>query len=83
MQIRYFAWVRQRTGISTEELTPPEGVRTIADMIAWLKTRGPEFEAAFENERIIRAALDQTHVAHDADITGAREVAFFPPVTGG
>ena len=83
MQVHYFAWVRQRTGISSEEVSLPDGVRTIADMIVWLKARGPEFEAAFENASIIRAAVDQTHAPHDADITAAREVAFFPPVTGG
>ncbi|HHK73669.1 MAG TPA: molybdopterin converting factor subunit 1 [Rhizobiales bacterium] len=83
MQLRYFAWVRQRIGISSEEVTPPDTVRTIADMIGWLKTRGPEFEAAFENEAVIRAAIDQSHAAHDAPVSGAREIAFFPPVTGG
>ncbi len=83
MQVRYFAWVRQRIGKSSEDVTPPETVKTIADMIAWLKSRGPEFEAAFENESIIRAAIDQSHAAHDAPISGAREIAFFPPVTGG
>ncbi len=83
MQVRYFAWVRQRIGKSSEDLTPPETVKTIADMITWLKSRGPEFEAAFENESVIRAAIDQSHAAHDAPISGAREIAFFPPVTGG
>ena len=83
MQVHYFAWVRQRTGISSEKITLPGSVRTITDMIVWLKARGPEFEAAFENADIIRAAVDQTHATHDADITKAREVAFFPPVTGG
>lgn len=83
MQVNYFAWVRQRTGISSEEVSLPDSVHTVADMITWLKRRGPEFEAAFENASIIRAAVDQTHAAHDTDITKAREVAFFPPVTGG
>lgn len=83
MQIRYFAWVRQRTGISSEEIELPDTVRTVSEMIGWLKQRGPEFAAAFENGEIIRAAVDQTHAAHDTDITEAREVAFFPPVTGG
>ena len=83
MQLRYFAWVRQRIGKSTEDITPPDWVETIADMITWLKSRGPEFEAAFENETVIRAAIDQAHAAHDAPISGAREIAFFPPVTGG
>jgi molybdopterin synthase sulfur carrier subunit len=52
-------------------------------MIAWLKTRGEEYAHAFENGRAIRAAIDHTHVKHDAPISGAREIAFFPPMTGG
>ncbi|MFO7476995.1 MAG: MoaD/ThiS family protein, partial [Methyloceanibacter sp.] len=51
--------------------------------IAWLKSRGPEFEHAFARSEVIRAAIDQSHVRHDASIAGAREIAFFPPVTGG
>ena len=83
MKVRYFAWVRQKTGISEEELEPPAGVATVRDMIGWLKSRGPEYEFAFENEGVIRVAIDQTHAAHDASISGANEIAFFPPVTGG
>ncbi len=83
MQIRYFAWVRQRTGISAEEVSPPDHVKTVSDMIAWLKSRGPEFESAFADEAIIRAAIDQRHAPHDVPLSGAREIAFFPPVTGG
>jgi molybdopterin synthase sulfur carrier subunit len=61
----------------------PEYVATVAELIAWLKSRGPEFANAFEREQVIRAAIDQSHVRHDARIGGAREIAFFPPVTGG
>ena len=52
-------------------------------VIAWLKSHGPEFANAFEREQVIRAAIDQSHVRHDARIGHAREIAFFPPVTGG
>jgi molybdopterin synthase sulfur carrier subunit len=52
-------------------------------LIAWLKSRGPEFAHAFERQEVIRAAIDRSHVRHDAPIAGAREIAFFPPVTGG
>lgn len=83
MRLLYFAWVREKTGTGQEEVDLPEEVVTVADLIAWLKTRGPEFGAAFENPSLIRAAIDQTHVNHDASITQADEVAFFPPVTGG
>jgi molybdopterin synthase sulfur carrier subunit len=83
MKALYFAWVRERIGKADEELALPPEVTTIGDMIAWLKTRGEEYAHAFENGRSIRAAIDRTHVKHDAPISGAREVAFVPPMTGG
>ena len=82
-RLLYFAWVKEKTGIASEDVTLPETVSTVAELIAWLKTRGPEFEHAFERNEAIRAAIDQTHVRQDAKIVGAREIAFFPPVTGG
>lgn len=83
VKLLYFAWVREKAGRSEEDVELPPDVQTISDVIAWLKTRGAEFENAFERGDIIRAAIDQTHVKHDAPIDGAREIAFFPPVTGG
>ena len=83
MKALYFAWVRERIGKAVEELAPPPEVTTIGEMIAWMKTRGEEYAYAFENGRSIRAAIDRTHVKHEAAIAGAREVAFFPPMTGG
>ena len=79
----YFAWVKEKTGIASEEVALPESVGTVADVIAWLKTRGPEFENAFAQSETIRAAVDQTHARADASVAGAKEIAFFPPVTGG
>lgn len=83
MKIRYFAWVRERTGRAEEEIALPETVNTVADLIAFLVQRGPEYEAAFEHARFIRAAIDQQHVKHDTKLAGASEIAFFPPMTGG
>lgn len=83
MKILYFAWVRQKTGIAEEDVQPPPEVVTVADLMEWLRDRGPEFAHAFEDLRVIRAAVDQVHAQPDATIAGAREVAFFPPVTGG
>ena len=83
MRVLYFAWVKEKAGIACEEIEPPRGVATVAELIAWLKSRGPEFANAFERVEVIRAAIDRTHVRHDAPIAGAREIAFFPPVTGG
>ena len=79
----YFARVRERVGKTEEVLTPPPAVATVGDLIAWLKARGEGYEAAFAEGAAIRAAIDRTHVKHDAAIAGAREIAFFPPMTGG
>ena len=79
----YFAWVRERIGKSEEVLDPPAGIGTVAELVAWLKTRGNGYEAAFAQEATIRAAIDRTHVRPEASIAGVREIAFFPPMTGG
>ena len=83
MKIRYFAWVRERVGRGEEDIAFPEHVTTVADVVAFLKTQGPEYETAFENEKIVRAALDRVHVKPDTALADAREIAFFPPMTGG
>ncbi len=83
MKLVYFAWVRERVGKPEELVTPPASVVSVADLIDWLKTRGEEYEHAFENGPLIRAAIDKKHVKHDSPIAGATEVAFFPPMTGG
>lgn len=83
MKILYFAWVRERVGLGEEDVAVPEHVGTVAALIEWLNARGENYQAAFEDLRVIRAAVDQNHVQLDAPLNGAREVAFFPPVTGG
>ena len=81
--LRYFAWVREKAGLSEERVTLPENIKTAADLVAWMQTRGDTFEAAFANPDAIRLAFDHVHVKRDAPIGAAREIAFFPPVTGG
>ncbi len=83
MRLLYFAWVKEKTGVAAEDVAVPDSVGTVAELIAWLKTRGPEFANAFNQAEVIRTAIDQAHVQHDARIGEAREIAFFPPVTGG
>ncbi|MBR1144690.1 molybdopterin converting factor subunit 1 [Bradyrhizobium sp. AUGA SZCCT0431] len=83
MKVKYFAWVRERIGISEEMVEPPAAVRTVDDLIGWLSQRGESYAYAFEKPKVIRAAIDHTHVKPDAMIAGAREIAFFPPMTGG
>ena len=83
VKLVYFAWVRERVGRTDEEVEVPAGLATVADLVRWLKERGEEYAYAFENADVVRAAIDHTHVKPDAAIAGAREIAFFPPMTGG
>ena len=83
MRVKYFAWVRERIGKAEETIEPPASIRTVADLIGWLTERGETYAHAFEKPRVIRAAIDHSHVKPEAAIAGAREIAFFPPMTGG
>ena len=83
LKIVYFAWVRERVGKPEETLDLPDGVTTVIDLVRFLKTRGEEYEHAFENEAVVRAAIDHVHAKPEAALGDAREVAFFPPMTGG
>jgi molybdopterin synthase sulfur carrier subunit len=83
VKIRYFAWVREKTGKAEEVLDLPGNVGTVAELVGWLKGLGPEYAEAFARADVIRAAIDQAHVKPTASLAGAREIAFFPPVTGG
>jgi molybdopterin synthase sulfur carrier subunit len=83
MKAVYFAWVRERVGKAQEELNPPPTVTTIKDLMTWLSRQGEGYAYAFEKPSTVRAALDRVHARHDAAIAGAKEIAFFPPMTGG
>jgi molybdopterin synthase sulfur carrier subunit len=83
VKVRYFAWVRERVGKPEEDIDPPANVATIGELMRWLAGRGEEYAHAFENPNVIRAAIDRTHVRPEMAIAGAREIAFFPPMTGG
>jgi molybdopterin synthase sulfur carrier subunit len=83
MKLRYFAWVRERVGRDEEEIDLPDTIADVAGLMAWLAARDEGYAAAFAEPEVIRAALDQTHVDHDASLADAGEVAFFPPMTGG
>ncbi len=83
MKLKYFAWVRERIGMEEETVEPPPDVRTVDDLIGWLTARGETYAYAFEKPKVIRAAIDHAHVKSDTVISGAREIAFFPPMTGG
>ena len=83
MKLRYFAWVRERLGKADEEIELPPGISTVGDLMTWLAKRGEEYAHAFDNPKVIRAAIDRNHVRPETAIAGAKEIAFFPPMTGG
>ncbi len=83
MKILYFARFRQLIGRSAEDLTLPDDVKTVGDLLAHLVLTDNGCAAAFSNLKLVRAAVNQNHVGLDFNLDGATEVAFFPPVTGG
>ena len=83
MKVLYFAWLRERVGVPEEVVDPPAEVATVAALMDWLAGRDEAHAYAFENRKVVRAAIDQVHVKPGTAIAGAREIAFFPPMTGG
>jgi molybdopterin synthase sulfur carrier subunit len=83
VKLLYFAWVREKVGRAEEIVDLPAGLNTVADLVVWLKGRGPEYAEAFGRPGVVRAAIDKRHVQPASPIAGAREIALFPPVTGG
>lgn len=83
MEVLYFAWVREGVGVGSERVDPPSDVTTVSDLLAWLAKRSAGHAAAFADRARLRAAVDQRFVPLDALLGDAREVAIFPPVTGG
>lgn len=83
MELLYFAWVREAVGKGSEQVDPPAEVSTVTALLDWLAAGSPAHATAFADRAKLRAAVDQVFVPLDAGIVGAREVAIFPPVTGG
>jgi sulfur-carrier protein len=83
MRILYFAWVREKTGKSDEEVTIPETVNTVSQLVDWMKTREGGYAEAFADQNVVRVAVNQEYVTIDHAVSNDDEVAFFPPVTGG
>ena len=83
MKVLYFARFRQLIGRASDDVVVPEGVVTVGDLLAHLTATDNGCAAAFSNLKLVRAAVNQSHVQLDHPLAGAHEVAFFPPVTGG
>jgi molybdopterin synthase sulfur carrier subunit len=83
MKVLYFAWLRQRIGVASEEFDLPGNVHNIDDLVSWLAAKGPGYAKGFAEPQVIRAAVNFEYVLFDHKLTNTDEVAFFPPVTGG
>lgn len=83
MKLLYFAWLKTKTGVSEETVSPPAEVGTVADLLAWLKERGPGFAEAFSDTEALRVAVNQEYAELTDPVAAGDEVALFPPVTGG
>ncbi|NOD34868.1 MULTISPECIES: molybdopterin converting factor subunit 1 [unclassified Ruegeria] len=81
MDVLYFAWVRERIGLPKEKVET--SAATVSDLVSELCAREERYAAAFADLSALRVALDQELSDFDASLTGVREVAFFPPMTGG
>ena len=81
LDVLYFAWVRERIGLPREKIAT--NAATVADLVAELRAREDRYDLAFRDVTALRVALDQEMADFNAPLTGVREVAFFPPMTGG
>ena len=81
IDVLYFAWVRERIGLPKERVET--AAATVADLVEELRSREERYAAAFADLSALRVAIDQELTEFDAPLAGAREVAFFPPMTGG
>ncbi|MBB4640753.1 MoaD/ThiS family protein [Rhizorhapis suberifaciens] len=83
LEILYFSWVRERIGLDGETIDHPGGEMQVIDLIAMLARRGGGYAQAFAEPARLRAALDQKFVSLETSLGSGRELAIFPPVTGG
>jgi len=81
MDVVYFAWVRERIGEPREVVET--SATTVNELVQELAAREERYALAFSDLTALRVALDQELSDFDAPLEGVREVAFFPPMTGG
>ena len=83
MKVRYFAWMKRTVGVPEEDVAPPAEVATVGDLVVWMRHRSPGHAEALAEGAAFGAAVDQRTATFDVKLAGVREVAFFPPFTGG
>ena len=83
MKLLYFAWVKDRIGLSEETVDLPSDITTVNELLDWLALRGDNYASAINNGKTVRVAVNQTYAPEDKSISNEDEIALFPPVTGG
>tara|TARA_Y100001970_G_scaffold294331_1_gene450763 strand:- start:65221 stop:65472 length:252 start_codon:yes stop_codon:yes gene_type:complete len=83
MKILYFAWIREKVGCESEEISLSEEIETVNDLIEWISSREPKYANAFSDLRAVRVAVNMEFAQFDKRIKNNDEIAFFPPITGG
>ncbi len=83
MRILYFAWLRERIGLSEEQVEPPSGTASVGDLVAWLRSRGAGYAEALADTSRVRCAVNQDFATPEGPVRDGDEIAFFPPITGG
>ena len=83
MRLLYFAWLRSQIGMAEEEVMPPDDVRDVASLLAWMRGRGPAYAAALADDRVVKVAVNQEFARAGDPVAPGDEIALFPPVTGG
>jgi sulfur-carrier protein len=83
MRILYFAWLRERIGLAEEQVDPPAGTGSVADLVRWLRSRGAGYAEALADTARVRCAVNQDFATPEAAVADGDEIAFFPPITGG
>lgn len=81
LDVLYFAWVRERIGVAKEQVSTD--ACTVADLVKELSAREERYQVAFQDMAVVKVAIDQVLVSLDTPLGSAKEVAFFPPMTGG
>ena len=83
MKVLYFAWLKEKIGMSEEEIVLPPAVTTVQELVDWMRSRGPGFAAALAEGNAVKVAVNQGYAQQKDPVTDKDEIAFFPPVTGG
>ncbi|MFN4309141.1 MAG: molybdopterin converting factor subunit 1 [Ferrovibrio sp.] len=83
MRVLYFALLRERVGVAEETIHPPADIRTVGDLVSWLRQQSPQHDHALADPAMVRVAVNQDYARPDQPVGPNDEIAFFPPVTGG